>query len=476
MKIPVSPPPLHELVARVAASPDGVRRYAHIFDLDGIGPAPGGEYRHWDTFRQVAPPAGHTVEEAWLAVKLARQSLYRRLPLASASGKPFVYALPNPALEMLHRVDRDAGGSIRGEAQLEQVTGTATRDTYLFKSLVEEAITSSQLEGASTTRQVAKAMIQEGRAPRDRSERMIYNNYQALLFVRRALDQSLTPEVVFELQRILTEGTLDDPEAAGRFRRADEHIVVSDEIGQTLHTPPPASQLTARLRAMCDFANGDGGDFIPPAVRAVLLHFWLAYDHPFVDGNGRTARALFYWSMARHGYWLCEFVSISRVLKRARAAYGRSFLYTETDGNDATYFILHQLRVLLRAIDDLHEYLRRKSAELRAADDLVRRARWLRAELNPRQLALVNHAMENQDALYTVESHRVSHGVSYETARSDLLALARAGLLEKRKRGRTFNFVVPADLKRRLQGRRPAATSTSSTVGGATNRRGEPMP
>jgi Fic family protein len=155
--------------------------------------------------------------------------------------------------------------------------------------------------------------------------------------------------------------------------------------------------------------------------------------------------------MARQGYWLCEFVSISRVLKRARASYARSFLYTESDENDATYFVLHQLRVFLRAIDDLHEYIKRKGAEIRAADSLVQHASWLKAELNARQLALVNHALKTPNALYTIESHQRSHGISYQTARTDLLALAAAKLLDQRKRGRTFTFLSPANLRTRLE-------------------------
>ncbi|MCU0619862.1 MAG: Fic family protein, partial [Gemmatimonadaceae bacterium] len=178
----MSPPALADLIAQVdREGPAG--RLAHIMNA-GIGPAPGGRYRHWDTMRHVEPPAGLHVGETWLAVKLARIALRRPLPLRDAAGRPFSYALPNPALAMLHRIDRDAAGSIHGDSTLAQVTGAATRDTYLFRSLVEEAITSSQLEGASTTRQAAKAMIQEGRAPRDRSERMIVNNLRGLEFVR----------------------------------------------------------------------------------------------------------------------------------------------------------------------------------------------------------------------------------------------------------------------------------------------------
>lgn len=456
MKLPVAPPSFGQVLTDVLSLPTGQERFRAL-TTERLGAAPAGKYRHWDTFRHAPPLQGYSAEEQWIAVKLARRAIYRQLPLSDVRGMPFQYALPNPALEMLHQIDRKAGGNIQGS---EQVTNPATRDSYLFKSIIEEAITSSQLEGASTTRKVAKAMIQEGRTPENRSERMILNNYQAMIYLRKFIKDPLTPEIVIELQRLLTEGTLDEPDASGRFRRADEDIVIEDETGTRLHTPPDASELKQRMQAMCEFANGVlPGEFIPPAVRAIVLHFWLAYDHPFVDGNGRTARALFYWSMAKEGYWLCEYVSISRILKKARGQYARSYLYSETDDNDVTYFILYQMRVLLRAIQELHEYLSRKAAEIHEAEDLVRHASAVNGSLNHRQLALINHALKNPKARYTVESHRVSNGISYETARSDLLKLVAQGLVEQRKVSKTFVFVPAGSLREQLN--RPGSAGGS---------------
>ena len=450
MKLPVSPPNLEKLLAGLVSGRNGIDRFNQLTKA-GIGAAPGGKYRHWDTFRHAAGSENFSAQQQWIAVKLARRAMYRQLPLRDLQGLPFQYALPGPALEMLHQIDRNAGGNIQGS---EQVLNPATRDSYLFKSIVEEAITSSQLEGASTTRKVAKAMIQEGRAPRDRSERMIFNNYQGMLYVRQFVNTPLTPDIVVELQRRLTDGALDDPDAAGRFRRAEDDIVIEDETGTRLHTPPPPRELQERMEAMCDFANGkQPGEFVPPAVRAILLHFWLAYDHPFVDGNGRTARALFYWSMAREGYWLCEYVSISRILRKARAQYARAYLYTETDENDTTYFLLYQMRVLLRAIRDLHEYLARKAAEIHEADEMVRHAFAVNAALNQRQLGLINHALKTPIARYTIESHKLSHGISYETARSDLMKLVTQGLLSQRKIGKAHSFVPATRLRELLRSR-----------------------
>lgn len=450
MRVPTEPPDPLKLLEK--AIKRGAQKLMNVIK-DAGGAAPDGKYRHWDTLRHIAPPGDLTAEEWWLGIKLARQQLYVELPLSAKEGKSFRYALVDAAQRMLHFIDKNASGAIQVE---EVVTDPTARDTYLVKSLIEEAITSSQLEGASTTRAAAKDMLQRGRKPRDRSEQMIYNNYQAMQFIRSVKTAALTPSVILELHRILTYKTLDDPSAAGRLRRADEGIVVADAFGGLLHSPPDASSLSDRLKALCAFANERSDDdarrFVHPVLRAILLHLALAYDHPFVDGNGRTARALFYWSMAAQGFWLSEFISISRILKKAPARYSEAFLYVETDDNDATYFLLSQLSVIQRAIRALHEYLAAKTKEIRETEEVLRHSAFVSAAFNYRQLALLNHALKHPGFSYTFESHRRSHGVTYQTARTDLLALEEAGLVERLVRGRTFVFVAPDDLKRRIDG------------------------
>ena len=403
------------------------------------------EYRPWDTIFHLDPPEELTRDEWWLGLKMRRITAGRTLPLRDAEGIPFRFATPDRALELLHHIDQHASGSIgMGEA----VVNPATRDKYLVSSLAEEAIRSSQLEGASTTRRVAREMLRTGRAPRDRSERMIANNYTAMEFVRELRESDLTPALIRRVHTIITEGTLDDPADAGRLQQpGDARVRVWDE-DQVLHVPPPAEQLPGRMDALCDFANGKtGSGFVHPVVRAVVVHFWLAYDHPFADGNGRTARALFYWSMLRQGYWLAEFLAISAILREAPSRYAKSFLYTETDDNDLTYFLLYHLEVVDRAIHELREYLARKAAELRNVERLAKDA----GVLNHRQLALVGHATRNPDASYTIQSHRRSHGVVYQTARTDLLRLVDLGLLSMRTVGKAFRFSPSPDLEPRLR-------------------------
>lgn len=405
-----------------------------------------GHYLHWDKLRRLKPPAGFTVEDMWLGAKFQRMGYLKPVPLNDKEGNPFKFGIPDLVQKELHAIDVGAGRSI---GIPEPITNPQTRDRYLIRSLMEEAITSSQLEGAVTTREVAKEMIRSGRPPRDTSEQMILNNFVTMQRITGLKDDSLSPEMVFDIHRLVTEKTLEDPTAAGRFRRADEKRVVGDEFSDVIyHEPPPATELADRLTAMCAFANAETPNFfVHPVLRAIILHFWLAYDHPFWDGNGRTARALFYWAMLHNGYWLFEFISISNILRKAPIKYGRSFLYTETDDNDLTYFIVAQTKVIRRAIDELHAYIDRKTAEVREMESHVRALDLF----NHRQVELIRHALKHPHQQYTVASHQKSHNVVYQTARTDLLDLRKRGVVDWKKRGRQMVFVAPGDLAQRLR-------------------------
>ena len=436
MKKPESPLPFTKFITGLKDP----ARLAQIMALKQSMPATSG-YLHWDKLRRFRAPDGFTSEEWWFAIKLQRISAFKPISLRDKEGNPFQFWIPELVLENLHLIDVKAGGTIGAP---EQITNPQTRDQYLIRSLMEEAITSSQLEGAATTRDVAKEMIRTGRAPRDKDEQMIYNNYVTMQRITTLKDQPLSPDVVFEIHRLVTEKTLDDQTAAGRFRTPSEKRVVGDQWGlEVYHEPPPAEELPERLKAMCDFANAQTPDyFIHPVVRAIILHFWLAYDHPFVDGNGRTARALFYWAMRRAGYWLFEFISISTILRKAPIKYGLSFLYTETDDNDLTYFIVSQTKVIDEACKELHNYVDRKTSELRELESHLRALDLF----NHRQVDVIRHALKHPYQQYTIESHRNSHNVVYETARTDLLDLQKWGVLESKKRGKQMVFSIPNGL------------------------------
>jgi Fic family protein len=444
MKRPKQPKPFFQILAE-AQREDFERLVGQQ-----VGPLVTGRYLHWDELRHRTPPEELSHDLWWLGIKLARNALAQPLPLLDKSGKPFTFGVPESVQIDLHHVDQDAAGQIRAPSE---VTTPERRDSYLLRSLIEEAVTSSQLEGASTTRRVAVDMLREGRKPRDRSERMIFNNFRTMQAIQAFREEPVTVSRILELHSLVSSDTLSESSAEGCFRKTDEIRVVDPADGELLHIPPHFEELPERIERICKFANGSEDDrpFVHPVVRAILIHFMIGYDHPFEDGNGRTARAMFYWSMLRSGYWLTEFISISRILKMAPAQYARAYLFTETDDGDTTYFILHQLETIRKAITGLHDYLAMKSRDQQGIERLLATAPQLRSHLNHRQRSLLAHALKHPGTGYRIDAHQRSNGISYQTARTDLIGLADLSLLTTAKEGKAFIFCAPPDLERLLR-------------------------
>lgn len=443
MRTPLKPPEMQTVFGHMAQ--DAFWRILSVVK----SPLVDGKYMHWDRLIHLKSPEGFSLEEWWFGLKFHREPLYHQVSLSDTQGRPFVYAIVGSIQKTMHEVDLGVGGVLDLPRE---VTNSDTRDRYLVTSLIEEAITSSQIEGAVTTRRVAVEMLRSNRRPANRSEQMILNNYRAIQQIRNWRSEPLTPELVHEIHRLMTDSTLEDASAAGRLRRGGDDIVVGDDTGRVLHQPPSASDLPERLEAMCRFANEvDTADFIHPIIRAIILHFWLAYDHPYVDGNGKTARALFYWAMLHHGYWLFEFMTISSAIRSSRSQYYRAFLETETDSNDLTYFVLYHLMVVERATKRLREYIERKSMAVQKASTALRGLQ----TLNHRQKALIIHALKHPGQVYSIARHQFSHGVVYQTARTDLLRLVDIGYMRALKSGKALQFVAVPDLEERLRSSEP---------------------
>lgn len=449
MKIPLKPPTYQNIIVEAMEIGSKAQSRARFLEIMGLGPVDSkGRYLHWDELRHKPAPEGLSHEQWWAGMKVARNSSFANVPFQCKYGKPFKFCIPNDLQRSLHWLDLNTSGTMVGDG----ISSTkGTRDTYLIKNLVEEAISSSQLEGASTTRNVAKEMIRQERQPRDTDEQMIYNNYYAMKHIRDVKEDPLSPELIRGLHEILTEDTLDDPKKAGAFRDQGDDIKVVGGNNVVLHIPPKYDELNDRIVGLCNFANESDGEFIHPVVRAIIIHFMLAYDHPFVDGNGRTARALFYWVMANQGYWMMAFISISRILKMAPVKYGRAFLYTETDDNDLTYFIYHQVETIVKAVKDLHKYLDEKKRGIESAENLLQQNQRLKSRLNFRQLDILRHALKHPRHIYKIAEHQNSHGIGRETARKDLLEMSdELKLLTRMKEGRSYVFMSPSDLSERI--------------------------
>ena len=440
MKIPEAGPNMQILFRRGA---NYLKEMAGAEDVKEIIQRANHEYWPWEDFKYKATHTRFKPDVLWGFLKFSRMGSMKTLLFSDVNGWPFRFCLPDRVLEDLYYIDQSFGGDIimKGTDILPQ-----SKEQYIISSLMEEAIASSQIEGAVTTRRVAKEMLRKNLRPLDRSQQMIVNNYKTILTIKDTLKDPMSVQLLHILQKMITSDTLDDLETSGRFRNKDEVIQVVDEEGQVLHNPPSAGQIPGLVEQLCSFANAEQNTvFIHPVVRAIILHFWLAYIHPYVDGNGRTARALFYWYMLKCNYWLFEYLSISRIFLKSRSQYLRAFLHSEQDDCDLTYFIVYHVRAIRLAIHELQDYLRRKQGQYREAVSLLKKMSWM----NYRQKAIVQHALKHPEFIYTIESHKNSHNIAYQTARTDLLILVKKGYLEKIKSGKAFQFAVPANLPKK---------------------------
>lgn len=374
-------------------------------------------FEYWDTIKYMRCPEGCTPQQLWTYVKAARVK-----SMMSVWGKyGITLTLTNQMQRMCHEIDMNWGGSWGTDS----IIGDENKEQYLVGSLMEEAIYSSQMEGAATTRKVAKEMLRKKMTPKDKSQQMIANNYQTIQFIVSHKDALLTPELLLQIHQLMTEHTMQDPQEAGCFRSNNDVVVENGITHETVHTPPTFEEIPNFVEDLCRFFNEqDAPQFIHPIIRGIIIHFMVAYVHPFADGNGRTARALFYWYMLKQGYWLTEYLSISRVIAKSKKSYEKAFLYTEADGMEMGYFVAYNMRVLQQSFKQLQDYIKRKQEEKRAANSFLRIG-----NINTRQAQIIKMFADDSNLVVTIADLQAQFLVSPTTAKADVVGLINMGLL-----------------------------------------------
>ena len=374
------------------------------------------EYVYWSQLKYKAKDTAP--EQLWQAVKLYRRLNERTLQFGKYQ---FSYVLTDYIQQALHTFDMHIGGTLTSNM------GIAEVDTHKFmvSSIIEESIASSQIEGANTTRKKAKEMIQKGTKPKSKSEQMIMNNYNTMQHIVQHKHEPLTPESLLYIHQLIAYKTLDLPEEEGAFRTHNDIYVVDFTNSEVVHTPPDAAEIPMLIAQLCAFFNTDSHTFIHPLIKACILHFMIGFIHPFADGNGRTARAVFYWYMLKSGYWLTEYLSISRIIKETKKQYEKAFLYTEADDNDLSYFITYQLKAMEKAFEALKTYINRKQKEIFQASQFMKIA-----GVNDRMAQIIKIIYDNPERVLSIKEIENRFLISNHTARTDLKQLVDLGFLE----------------------------------------------
>lgn len=394
-------------------------------------------YLYWDKIKYLPRPEKMSAQEFWVLIKFVRENFTQRVKsvVRSESGKYFSWqSLPGQE-RSFHEIDMHLGGSLTSSQGLDK----DEKYQFISRGIMEEAIASSQLEGANTTRKAAKRLLREKRKPRNHSEQMILNNYQAMLAIEDEHKRSkLDMDLLLHLHTIITEETIDEG-SVGRLRTdTDDVVVVGSSDGLIYHIPPKEQFMKQELDRFLAYANDELNDsqFIHPLLKAIILHFWVGYLHPFTDGNGRLARALFYWYLLRNDYWAFTYLPLSRVIKNSPAQYRDAYAYTEQDDNDLTYFIDYNLRKIKQAKRDFDSYVERRRSENKKMTGIARS----QYQLNDRQIQLLRYYHKNSEECTSIKTYANIYRISRLTARKDLKRLEELGFIVSKKIGREVPF------------------------------------
>lgn len=428
-KIPMLSPEEREETLKYFHDPEVIKRISEYNE----------RYLHWEEVEKRKDQISIKPIYLWFLMKFFRVMKYE--PSINFGKYTFTYTMLRDFQENLHILDKGAAGNL--QSTLEAISDT--REKYILNSLMEEAIASSQIEGATPSRRVAKEMLRKNRKPTNNDEKMIINNYNTMRYVLEIKNEEMTPSLLLEIQKRMTLGTLEEPTDEGIFRDNDE-IMVFDNDGEILHIPPKNDEIPELVNELCKFANDNRSKFIHPIIKGIFLHYLLNYIHPFNDGNGRTGRSLFYWYVLKQDYWLFEYMSVSRLIYKKRRQYKLAYQYTESDYafnkdeeiGDLTYFIKFNLDAIMESLHEIQEYLANKQKEQYQALKSIKES----DKLNNRQRDILKEFIKYPHKTITIKEVENTQGVSYATARQDLYSLEELGHLQRQKSGKEFVFIL----------------------------------
>jgi len=375
-----------------------------------------------------------SLPEVWQEIQEARKAKAESLALRDEKGRNFWYVNTKPLQAKLHQIDS------RGKDSLYSYIKPEIENELVFDSIIEEAWASNIIEGAFTTHKRAQELVRRNLTPKDKNELMMKNNHQAMTFIIENRESDFSIDFILNLHRIITQDTLEDPEYAGKFR--DDDVFIRDKTNTVIFKPMTAEKIENSLKNLVTWVNTQSDkDFIHPIVKASIIHFFLVYVHPFFDGNGRTARALFYFYLLKNRYDFFKYFSISALIAKQKEKYYKAIKEVEDYDDDLTYFLLYSADVVMKSIDEILDKIAKKYTSDRISKSLDIKGVYL----NKRQKKLIKILIDQDHKNITTRRYQKIFKVSYGTARSDLNELSDKGLLQKKKLGKGFLYYASFD-------------------------------
>ena len=354
-------------------------------------------------------------------IQKMRRETAIQTPLKDVTGTNLWFNITEKIVENINVVEQNA--MIKLDAYIpEGMHGKVLEDV-----LLEEALSSSAIEGAFSTKKRVRELIKKKLSPIEKSEKMLVNNFKALEYILDNIHKPLDREFLFRIWGMITEGALEEGSITNSYRDDDVHV---ENAFENVYTAPNCDEVPAMMADLINYFNMV--DDTPPIVKASIIHFYFVYVHPFFDGNGRTARALAALYLIKSNYEFFKFISISTILQDKRNAYYKVILDSETHEGDITYFIEFYTKLLVETVETmLNKYITEYFIEFLDAKEM---------ELNERQIKVLKILLQAKDTSVNAKKYMKLTSVTQETARTDLNGLVDLHLLDKAAVKRSHEF------------------------------------
>ncbi|MCY4523444.1 MAG: Fic family protein, partial [Halobacteriovoraceae bacterium] len=362
----------------------------------------------------------HSSEWEELKVKILKLRKLNSVPLfINTLDKKFWYFPSDSIQKKISRIEH------LGNKAYERIQSkTVFKNKFLANARIEEAITSAIYEGANSTRAKAKQFIADDKEPQNKDEWMLLNSYRAMNWIKEHSNQRVTHDLILEIHQIVTKNTLegDDSNFSGKYR--DDDVMVGNHKGVHQSRVKPALDEAIDLVV-------NNKRFLHGLLKGIILHYFIGYIHPFFDGNGRTARALFYFKCIKNDLKFVELLSISAYLKGHGKRYEKAFDLAIKYDLDITYFIDFCLESLIFALEKVDQ----KINYLLKIDGIKDKY-----NLNSNQVSLLQRLALNKFVGITSEQHAKNIERSREPARQELKDLCHKGFLREKKQGKKIRY------------------------------------
>ena len=373
------------------------------------------------------------INVVWEELMEYRKNIGIEIPLIDQKSKNIFFVLTDKLKENIAKIDDLARQNIFEELDEE------TKMNVMLGAQADEAFYSSVIEGAHTTKKRTKDMIEKKEQPKNKDEQMVLNNYNALIYVLEKISNPISEGIILDIYHIITNSTLEIDEVVEKYRTGENEVRNLEEV---IYIPPKVENVEGMMNLLIHFIRTESDERIHPILKAIIIHYYFVYIHPFYDGNGRTARALTYMYLIQNGYSFFKYFSISNLIKEARQGYYKSIKNSEDYESDMTYFAIFYTEMILKSIVKVRNDFKREYLKQVIKLDLEKRG----VALNKRQEKIIEKTISFGKESIDIEFYRKTNKVTQETARKDLNILVEMRVYLKEKVGKKYQYRLRTNL------------------------------